>query len=385
MLNRITPHGKKMKAISAGAWLALTLALVWLVGCNPEKPLVPDGQGRIEITVLDSVGYTTNTRPSHPVPVQDAQVYLTSQQYLWHRSGSTDQAGKYIADGLPVSHYHLNVSYSLNPAYQLICTREIAFEGNQTYRDSLYLAPQPLPPLLINEVYYCGPPGANGLFFDQFIELVNPGDTTVYLDGKIIGRCAAFDEVVASIEQVDYVTAVYAFRFPGEPGGRTLPVPPGSVVVLAGDAMNFQLINPNSVNLEYADFEFYNQFGQDMDNPAVPNLENMIYEGNNDFLFNRKSDALFIADGAQWKKVEMVFSFGSVFFLQIPLRSIIDAVEYKASSGTPKILTRRLDAGYAGVGITSFSGKSIQRCGLQDFNDSSVDFQILNHPTPFVP
>lgn len=354
-------------------------------GCDPARPMVPDGSARIELVVMDSSGLTSTGRLRVPAPVPEAEVVLLSEEYRPPLQLYTDNQGKIVARGLPASVYRISARYQVNSAYRLSGLLEMEVGPQAFVQDTIYIAPQPLPPLLINEVYYCGPPGANGLFFDQFIELINPGDTTVYLDGKIVGRCSGFDAVISQVDSVDYLTAIYAFRFPGEPGGHTLPVLPGEVVVLACDAMNFRAINPHSVNLEQADFEFYNQFGQDMDNPQVPNLENMIYEGNNDFLINRKSDAVFIASGRVWQKVEMVFPYGSEFFLQIPLKEIIDAVEYKASTGTPKILTRRLDAGFTGYGVTSFSGKSIARRGLQDLNDSSVDFQVLEHPTPFEP
>jgi len=65
------------------------------------------------------------------------------------------------------------------------------------------------------------------------------------------------------------------------------------------------------------------------------------------------------------------------------LNTVIDGVEYSINGNSIKLLTQRVDAGFAGVGLSRYSGKSVQRRqpGF-DTNNSSLDFIILNQPTP---
>jgi len=58
-------------------------------------------------------------------------------------------------------------------------------------------------------------------------------------------------------------------------------------------------------------------------------------------------------------------------------------VEYSANGTKQKELTTRVDAGFAGVGISKYSGKSVERRlpGF-DTNNSNLDFVNVDHPTP---
>ena len=58
-------------------------------------------------------------------------------------------------------------------------------------------------------------------------------------------------------------------------------------------------------------------------------------------------------------------------------------MEYSASAEKQKEITARLDAGFAGIGIEKYSGKSVERrkAGF-DTNNSNLDFVYLNKPTP---
>ena len=67
----------------------------------------------------------------------------------------------------------------------------------------------------------------------------------------------------------------------------------------------------------------------------------------------------------------------------IDIDTIIDAVEYSRNSTHIKRNIYELDAGFAGIGVDSYSGRSIQRIkpGF-DTDDSFIDFNILDKPTP---
>jgi len=113
--------------------------------------------------------------------------------------------------------------------------------------------------------------------FSGYVRLYNNGDTTVYLDGLIIGSGLA--------SQFDYpnypcsmfapyaldprgIWARYFHQLPG--GGTDYPLLPGATVVLATDAIDHRPLYPRGLDLRGANFEFY-AAASDVDNPDVPN------------------------------------------------------------------------------------------------------------------
>jgi len=101
-------------------------------------------------------------------------------------------------------------------------------------------------------------------------------------------------------------------------------------------------------------------------------LQNLIHNHN----------AIILADGSTWEYGDFT-SGGTYQYVHIPIENVIDAVEYSSNSESKKQLTRRLDAGFAGVGMSKYSGKSVERRipGF-DTNNSRLDFIILDIPTP---
>ena len=143
--------------------------------------------------------------------------------------------------------------------------------------------------LVISEVHDWSPREIGGptvqYSLAKYVEVYNNADTTVYLDGKIIAQ--AFDfvwESDASPDRcVDYerwrldsegIWAQRVLRFPGS--GREYPVLPGQARVVAQQAINHDELYPGSglPDLSRADFEVFGM-GQDIDNPAVPNMEHV--------------------------------------------------------------------------------------------------------------
>ena len=67
----------------------------------------------------------------------------------------------------------------------------------------------------------------------------------------------------------------------------------------------------------------------------------------------------------------------------LPLYTVIDGVEYSSSSDKNKELTMRVDAGFAGIGCTKYSGQSTERREIgMDANHSTFDFILISPPTP---
>lgn len=119
-----------------------------------------------------------------------------------------------------------------------------------------------------------------------YIEVYNNADTTVYLDGKILGdgfwyvweselsessldNCAQFESW--RMDPAGVWSEMH-LRFPGT--GREYPLAPHGTRVVAAQAIDHGEVHPGLglPDLSMADFEVVGT-GQDVDNPAVPNME----------------------------------------------------------------------------------------------------------------
>ncbi len=211
----------------------------------------------------------------------------------------------------------------------------------------------------INELYVGGPADAGYFFKDQYVELYNAGSQTEYLDGKIICRLSR------NITKVTYI-----FQFPGN--GTDYPIQPGEYKVCAQSAVNWKAQYPTSIDLSHADFEFYNPANaSDPDNPDVPNIVNL-YEGRRtDFMLSLTSDEVILASGA-----DVDYTDG------IDFETVIDGVEYDGKTTSFKTLDPRIDAGHFCCAV-KYQGKSMERIAPgYDTNNSSVDFRLIDYPTP---
>jgi hypothetical protein len=290
---------------------------------------------------------------------------------------TTDSAGLAEFEPIPYAEYKVNVKATAilpsidNPdslvEFGVVGAGIVAPGDRDIIIDTLeVMASGAEPGLKINEIYYTGPPNNAFYWYDQFIELYNSSEDTVYLDGIVVCRMGEFLESVTSI-----------FQFPGEPlTGRKYPVPPGAFVVLAQDAIdhtnipNFPL--PESVDLSHADWEFVNSMDYgDSDNPDVPNIDNIETGCRLDFMISLVNDVILIADGSDLNYLD-----------GIDINSVIDCVEYHVNSDHLKEIEAELDRGFAGIGIIKYGGQSIERISAGfDSNNSTVDFEILDHPT----
>jgi hypothetical protein len=178
------------------------------------------------------------------------------------------------------------------------------------------------------------------------------------------------------MEQKDYTRATYAFQFPGTPvTGREYPIQSKQIMVVAADAVDHRPYCANSIDLSHADWEFFNALGNDYDNPAVPNVSS-ITDKTTDFLINLGHNGVVLATGEEW-------TIDADDDVRIPIKNVIDGVEYSSNPSAAKQMTVRIDAGYAGVGMLRYSGASTERRELGlDTNDSTFDFLNLVHPTP---
>lgn len=111
-----------------------------------------------------------------------------------------------------------------------------------------------------------------------FLELYNNADTTIYLDGKVVGIGEAwhrdYDSPRSCTEMEKWrndPAGIWTAFFDSIPGsGHEYPLAPGHAAVLATDAIDHSALYPGLPNLSYANFEFIGS--ADVDNPSVPNM-----------------------------------------------------------------------------------------------------------------
>ena len=150
-------------------------------------------------------------------------------------------------------------------------------------------------------------PGVGGGYvYSGYTELANNSDTTVYLDGLVIGEgfiqpvdlnppgTCAEDESFSN--DPDGIWSRFFDSLPGT--GHTYPLAPGATAVIAVDAIDHTGISPlEGLDLSHANFEFVGT--SDADNPSVPNTISIgpyEYRGGHGLFMNEVLDELeFIA------------------------------------------------------------------------------------------
>lgn len=348
--------------------ILLLFVLFAAADCFREQPTQVDGS--LNLTLY--VKFEDSFLDSIPVSIKTYDYNIASF------SDVTDSCGVVTFENIPWAEYLLTikssaiVSSALDStamdtvtviASTLITPMETSINEN-TITDTIYtIASGAQPGLKINELYTVGPPNNMFYFYDQFFELYNSSEDTVYLDGMLFVRIYKMLAWPSSI-----------FQFPGEPlTGREYPVPPGAFVVVAKDAFDHRQVIPGSIDLSNADWEFKNSMDYgDSDNPDVPNLENIEVGCHIDFGIGLTSDVILITDGSDLNYLD-----------GIDINSIIDGVEYASSETHIKDVEKEVDRGFGGVGLTRYSGMSLERVAAGfDSNNSTVDFEIIDHPTP---
>ena len=146
--------------------------------------------------------------------------------------------------------------------------------------------------LVLSEVHDWSPAVDFGpaLHYSQsrYVEVYNNADTTVYLDGKILASALWYVSETSlqetSLDDCEEfkdwrldpggIWSEWHLRFPGL--GREYALAPGDARVVAMQAINHHEVAPTLgfPDLSQADFEVVGT-GQDVDNPAVPNMEDV--------------------------------------------------------------------------------------------------------------
>jgi hypothetical protein len=356
--------------------IALSLFfLFYLCGCKENPPVVPDGNGIIELKTV-----WNNSIDSIPniVPLQNAKVILSSQYGI--KIYNIESDGFIRLDHLPSAIYNISVRapHPSDPNIILVgALREINIGSGQVSAPTITAKPVASSGISINEIYCAGPVNNLFYFYDLFLELYNSSDSVKYVDGMQVMRVSGTNNGTAKPGGDWYGDGrmqgvTYCYKFPGRAGEMNYPINPKQFLVLAGDAVDHRKVISNSIDLSRADWEFYNQYmAADIDNPGVPNLINQRSDNGTKFLIGLNDDIVAVASG-----VDTVWTDG------VDISSVLDAVQYRGNINLPKYLDDRLDRGMVQA-PARYSGKSIQRKepGM-DTNDGSLDWEILPSPTP---
>jgi hypothetical protein len=366
--------------------------LVWVAGmlltlasCGLDRPTHPDGRYTLEIVAIDTSGVTGEDS----VLVAGATVELASTTAEFKQAFETDAEGRLVVENLPAGDYIVQVSKKDEVS-------KILFMGQARERlvsavgklDTIYLSFIPTSPIVINELYYAGCNASSHYWFDQFVELYNTTEDTLYLDGYFVVRGSQAGGIFDyDPTQTDFALGYYVYTFPGTRGvTHQCPIAPDSFLVIAADATNHHDFGGTwCVDLLHADYEFFNAAANDFDNPAVPNLK-ALWSGTNDFSMSLAHSPVWIATGEEYAYQEHCYMSGTstmcTTYMHIPLRTIIDGVEYSGDPSSTRYSPPMMDAGFGGIGLTRYSGRSIERKvpGL-DSNNSTFDFENVT-PTP---
>ena len=360
--------------------ILIITAFLLFSACSGEKPSAPEGGGVITLLLVDTTGTLPGSVPGEPAYLGGAKVSIQARSHEYVDVGESDDLGIAGFTGLVAGDYTVFARREiLAGAQKKVFTgfADLHVAGDGEVADTLYLSTVTVNSLMINEVYYCGSDYSKFYFYDQFVELYNSSQDTLYLDGCIITRNSSAN--VTDIEEIDFVRATYAFQFPGTPiTGRQHPIFPGQLVVIAADAVDHSAYANNGADLSSADWECFNPLGSDYDVPGIPNLVSIHPSSRTDFLISLSHDAVVLATGEEYWINEVE----GAIRVALPLYSVIDGVEYATSSDRTKYLTLRIDAGFAGLGCAKYSGESTERREMGiDNNNSTFDFTLLPGPT----
>jgi len=174
--------------------------------------------------------------------------------------------------------------------------------------------------------------------FGGFLELYNNTDTTIYLDGKLIGSgvtgafdypkwpCTAYERFT---NDPDGVWNYYLFQFPGS--GGQYPLSPGETAVIATDAIDHTQYAEGTLDLSGADFEFIDS--GDPDNPRAPNLVSVgprpccLGHG---LSYSTLDAVALVADPVDLSQVPRDFTLPGPEVWRVPAAAVLDVATFRA-------------------------------------------------------
>lgn len=273
------------------------------------------------------------------------------------------------------------------------------------------------PDFVIAEIFLPGTYNEAGKQYngDQYVRIYNNSDKVLYADGLVFMESQFTTNTKYESVDPDIMNEAIAVQsvvvVPGN--GTEHPVNPGESFIICDNAINHKEANPNSIDLSSAAFEWYFESKQDVDNPAVPNLD--IYycytktiwllnkQGNrayaigrlpkgvskDDYIANYTYDFTYVMQNGTVSKPQSKYRF--------PNDWVIDAVNVGATNEWQwNVTSSLLDMGHTYIGENNTIAENIGKCimrktaykdgerdVLQDTNNSTVDFTPAATPSLF--
>lgn len=228
-------------------------------------------------------GWSDARVPAAPVTLVPED---TTREKRWE--GTTDSDGTITFDAVPLGRYVARVVRPLSLEEFEAAEREFGgFAGMATVEvesareeAELTVLTSRRRGIVLSEYYDSFSLSRSGAEYDvgDFLEVYNNSDTTVYLDGLMVGKAfeIGFDVQPRPCSMFEHlrndpggVWARYFHQFPGS--GNHYPLDPGEVAVIATQAIDHREYAEAEPDLSDADFEFRGG----PDNPAVPDLRDV--------------------------------------------------------------------------------------------------------------
>ena len=360
-----------------------------------------------------------------------------------------DESGKAVISGLTAGSYNITASGKIDQiAINGVRNSVLVRSKENTDVEIELLVAGSASGLVIKEVFYSGHSylydvAAVTMFKDCFVELFNNSDEPIALDGLYIANLWSpskndepddpqYTMVTDPSLDKDYVYADIVVRIPGS--GSDYVLEPGKSFLVAQNAIDFNKELRNSledmempideealahiIDLSKADMETYavtwmqaqNRDGNDyfdLDNPMVPDVENIYYEANKDFFqFEPIGASVVIARPGASLSDNDIYTYSYTHkgeqkekvLMKILVASVLDGVDFVANieSGKWKCLPNSIDLGFGYIpddigGATNFSLRrkideertsAAGRLVLSDTNNTTNDFEAIDPPTP---
>lgn len=371
------PREQSNGVMARAILIPLSFGIILSLGlfCTLEKPTAVDGTFAVKIVVFDTTNWDFG-----PLPVAKANVQFKCDVYKISVEQLTDSLGEAEFTNLLAGNYEISAIKTVVIENEgqietrlLLGNSELQVDpSNPNPIDTVRAGFKPPAKLVINEIYYAGVKVSDRAYSDdQFIELYNPTDYTINLKGYVIARGASNTNYIGS----PLVECVYAYQFTQDAFAL-----PHDFIVIAQDALDHRSQASTSIDLSGADYECLS--GNDVDNPAVPNLVPINQNSaQNDFMLNNSHDIVLLINP---KEVVPTNRVGNLLFR---VADVVDGVKYTKEPDN-KFIDPGIDRGYAGKDIERFSGKSIERHHPvtgdpgYDVNNSFFDFVTIARPTP---
>lgn len=400
-----TIRSRFFSVLLLAAVLALSLSACDLVSSDDE---VSTFDLEVEVTYPDDFAQTE----AEGVTVEATNLTEDDTQ-----TAETNEAGIAVLEDLIPGQYELSASQELSGE-----AAETLTGAATTVQLSATLPPQTLDAaaevalqldvatagtFVFQEVYYTGSETPEGDFYfrDQFVEIYNNTDETLFADGLYLadihgasGQINPGTEPTPFQDEQDATYADNVWRIPGD--GTDVPVDPGESLVIAQHGIDHADDpdgNPNSpVNLGDADFEMYTGRDQDVDVADVPNMDRVYFTGGFFSLVTVFGPALVLFETDDFDALDEVPVPGAPEFvdpvIEIPNDLIIDGFEalLDGESGDFKRLPLSVDEGFVTTGDTYTSESTRRlvqsevdgRLVLQNTNNTGNDFEVIDTPTP---